>query len=262
MVTSVFCYSLATVALKHGYRQLVVLGILAAMLLGAVFIALEIQDFATLYAQGARPQVSGFLSAYFVLIATHGIHMAFGLLWLLVMLLQVIRLGLTAPVVAQLLNLRLFWQFQSAVLGLRLCLRLPQRGHLMSEPETSPILHGEVQQGQPARLRRRVPCHAAPARRRAAADAIPCHAPGLRPGSISGLAIIALLCQTFLSFGLDITRHNIWKSVSLVLTIPLFILTIGLTVWMFQQLAINTMVNMPPGANIMPGNTMQPTMLQ
>jgi cytochrome o ubiquinol oxidase subunit 3 len=115
VVTSVFSYSLATVALKHGYRQLVVLGILVAMLLGAVFIALEIADFADLYAHGATPQVSGFLSAYFVLIATHGLHMAFGLLWLFVMLIQVIRLGLTAPVIAQLLNLRLFWQFQSAV---------------------------------------------------------------------------------------------------------------------------------------------------
>ena len=115
VVTSVFCYSLATVALKHGYRQLVVLGILAAMLLGAVFIALEIADFADLYAHGDTPQVSGFLSAYFVLIATHGLHMLFGLLWLFVMLVQVVRFGLTAPVIAQLLNLRLFWQFQSAV---------------------------------------------------------------------------------------------------------------------------------------------------
>lgn len=115
VVTSVFCYSLATVALKHGYRQLVALGILAAIALGLVFLALEIADFADLYAHGATPQVSGFLSAYFVLIATHGLHMAFGLLWLFVMLIQVIRLGLTAPVIAQLLNLRLFWQFQSAI---------------------------------------------------------------------------------------------------------------------------------------------------
>jgi cytochrome o ubiquinol oxidase operon protein cyoD len=78
-------------------------------------------------------------------------------------------------------------------------------------------------------------------------------------GAISGLALIALLAQCFLSFGLDIARHNIWKSVSLILTVPLFILTIGLTVWMFQQLDALTMI---PGANIMPGMTMQPTMLQ
>lgn len=115
VLSSVFAYSLATVALKHNYRQLVALGIIAAMLLGAVFIGLEIADFADLVAHGATPQVSGFLSAFFILVATHGLHMAFGLLWLLVMLVQVARLGLTAPVIAQLLNLRLFWQFQAAV---------------------------------------------------------------------------------------------------------------------------------------------------
>ena len=77
-------------------------------------------------------------------------------------------------------------------------------------------------------------------------------------GSISGLAILALLCQAFLSFGLDITRHNIWKSVSLVLTLPLCILTIGLTVWMFQQLAVNTMIM--PGQHGTPAMTTQPAM--
>ena len=35
--------------------------------------------------------------------------MAFGILWMLVMLVQVLRFGLSTPVVAQLLNLRLFW---------------------------------------------------------------------------------------------------------------------------------------------------------
>jgi cytochrome o ubiquinol oxidase subunit 3 len=115
VLTSVFSYSLATVAMKHGYRQLTVLCILGAILLGAVFLGLEFLDFADLYAHGATPQVSGFLSAYFILIATHGLHMVFGLLWLLVMLMQVVRLGFTAPVIAQLLNLRLFWQFQAAI---------------------------------------------------------------------------------------------------------------------------------------------------
>jgi cytochrome o ubiquinol oxidase subunit 3 len=115
VLSSVFAYSLATVALKHGNRFWLALGIVAAIVLGSVFIALELNDFATLYAQGATAQTSGFLSAFFLIIATHGLHMAFGILWLLVMLVQVLRLGLTAPVVAQLLNLRLFWQFQAAI---------------------------------------------------------------------------------------------------------------------------------------------------
>jgi cytochrome o ubiquinol oxidase operon protein cyoD len=129
----------------------------------------------------------------------------------------------------------------------------------MSEPETNPLLHGEVQQAS-------LIGYSAGFLLTLLLLGVALLLTELRPmpaiyllGSISGLAIIALFFQTFLSFGLDISRHNIWKSVSLVLTVPLFILTIGLTVWMFQQLAINTMI---PGGNVMPGMSMQPTMLQ
>jgi cytochrome o ubiquinol oxidase subunit 3 len=115
VLTSVFSYSLATVALKHGNKTGLLLGIVVAIVLGGVFLALELSDFADLYAHGATAQTSGFLSAFFLIIATHGLHMVFGIIWLLVMLAQVLRIGLTAPVVAQLLNLRLFWQFQAAV---------------------------------------------------------------------------------------------------------------------------------------------------
>jgi cytochrome o ubiquinol oxidase subunit 3 len=115
VLSSVFSYSLATVALKNGNKLGLMLGIVGAIVLGGIFIALEINDFVDLYAHGATAQTSGFLSAFFLIIATHGLHMAFGILWLLVMLAQILRLGLTAPVVAQLLNLRLFWQFQAAV---------------------------------------------------------------------------------------------------------------------------------------------------
>ena len=72
--------------------------------------------------------------------------------------------------------------------------------------------------------------------------------------TIGGLALVALLSQAALFFGLDISRAHIWKSVSLVLTVPLFILTVGLTVWMFQSLADRTM--------IMPTTSVQPTLLE
>ena len=72
--------------------------------------------------------------------------------------------------------------------------------------------------------------------------------------TIGGLALVSLLSQAGLFFGLDISRAQIWKSVSLILTVPLFILSVGLTVWMFQSLAERTM--------IMPVTTVQPTLLQ
>jgi cytochrome o ubiquinol oxidase operon protein cyoD len=74
--------------------------------------------------------------------------------------------------------------------------------------------------------------------------------------TISGLSIFLLIAQCMLFFGLDVTRYNIWKSVSLVLTVPLFILSIGLTVWMFHSL--NNLMMMPE----MPGMPLQPTVLQ
>lgn len=74
---------------------------------------------------------------------------------------------------------------------------------------------------------------------------------------VGGLAALALLSQAVLFYGLDISRAQIWKSVSLILTVPLFIITVGLTVWMFQSLDQRTMV-MPNSA----AAATQPTLLQ
>ncbi|WP_026438879.1 cytochrome c oxidase subunit 3 [Acidocella facilis] len=112
---SVTAYSLATVALKTGNRAGVMLGIVAAMVLAVVFLGFGFNDLATLTAQGNGMDRSGYLSAYFVLILTHAIHMLFGLIWMLVMLVQIPRDGFNEMVVARLLNLRMFWQFQATV---------------------------------------------------------------------------------------------------------------------------------------------------
>jgi cytochrome o ubiquinol oxidase subunit 3 len=115
VLSSVFAYSMATVALKTGNRRGVLAGIAIAIVLGLVFIGLEFSDFAALFAIGATPQRSGFLSAFYILVATHGLHMAFGILWMLVLLPQIVISGLNSAVVTRLLNLRLFWQFQASV---------------------------------------------------------------------------------------------------------------------------------------------------
>jgi len=115
VMTSVFAYSLATVAMKMRSRPGVILYTAIALVLGLVFLGLELGDFSRLIAQGAGPDRSGFLSIFFVLIATHGLHMVFGILWMLVMIVQVARSGFTSNIVARLLNLRMFWQFQASV---------------------------------------------------------------------------------------------------------------------------------------------------
>lgn len=113
--SSVFVYGLAMVALKRGSRSGVVNGLIVAFLLGLVFLGMEYKEFAGLYFAGDNMQRSGFLSAYWTIVLTHGLHMVFGLLWMFIMIFQVVREGFTQNVVYRLLNLRLFWHFQAII---------------------------------------------------------------------------------------------------------------------------------------------------
>jgi cytochrome o ubiquinol oxidase subunit 3 len=112
---SVATYSLGTVALKSGNKGGVMFSIVLAILLAFIFLGFEAHDLLDLLAKGDGPTRSGFLSAFFVLIATHGLHMLFGIIWMLVMLVQIPLFGFNANVVARLLNLRMFWQFQATI---------------------------------------------------------------------------------------------------------------------------------------------------
>jgi cytochrome o ubiquinol oxidase subunit III len=115
LLCSSITFGFATVAVRFG-RQSEVLGWLAVtFLLGAGFVALEISEFTGMYQQGVGPQRSGFLSAFFTLVGTHGLHVSNGLVWILIMSIQVIVKGLTQPVASRLFRLGLFWHFLDIV---------------------------------------------------------------------------------------------------------------------------------------------------
>ncbi len=78
-------------------------------ILGATFIGLEIHEFAGLVKQGAGPERSAFLSAFFTLVGCHGLHVTVGLLWLLTMTAQVFAKGYRADVLRRILCFTLFW---------------------------------------------------------------------------------------------------------------------------------------------------------
>ncbi|RUW86119.1 cytochrome (ubi)quinol oxidase subunit III [Mesorhizobium sp. M1E.F.Ca.ET.063.01.1.1] len=77
--------------------------------LGGAFLALELHEFAHMIAVGATPQRSAFLSAFFTLVGCHGLHVAVGLVWLLVMMVQVKIRQFSATVERRLLCFALFW---------------------------------------------------------------------------------------------------------------------------------------------------------
>jgi cytochrome o ubiquinol oxidase subunit 3 len=104
-------FGVAAVALSAGDRAKVLLWLAITFALGAGFIFLEFGEFRGMILEGAGPDRSGFLSAFFTLVGTHGLHVSVGLLWIAVMFGQVLFKGLTAPVASRLMRLGLFWHF-------------------------------------------------------------------------------------------------------------------------------------------------------
>ena len=84
-------------------------------LLGAAFLVLELNEFHHFSAAGNNWERSAFLSSYFTLVATHGLHITTGLLWMIVLLVPVFRNGLTPVSLKRLTCLRLFWHFLDVV---------------------------------------------------------------------------------------------------------------------------------------------------
>jgi cytochrome o ubiquinol oxidase subunit III len=82
---------------------------LVTFVLGGLFLALEVKEFAGMIAVGAGPQRSAFLSGFFTLVGCHGLHVTAGLVWLVVMMAQVAIKGFHATVERRLLCFSLFW---------------------------------------------------------------------------------------------------------------------------------------------------------
>ena len=80
-------------------------------LFGAGFIFFEVSEFVHLIADGAGQQRSGFLTSFFALVGTHGLHVSFGIVWLITLLFQLKKHGLTAANKRRLMCLSLFWHF-------------------------------------------------------------------------------------------------------------------------------------------------------
>jgi cytochrome o ubiquinol oxidase subunit III len=115
LLTSSFTCGLAMVAL-HGKRAgEMSLWLAATALLGVAFVTLEMREFSNLVSEGNSWQRSGFLSSFFTLVGTHGLHVTGGLVWMAVLALQFALKGLTPIVERRLIILSVFWHFLDIV---------------------------------------------------------------------------------------------------------------------------------------------------
>ena len=115
LLLSSITYGLAVIGMNNQNKGAVQGWLALTFLFGAGFIAMEIYEFHHLIGEGFGPDRSGFLSAFFTLVGTHGLHVTSGLVWMLVMMFQVSSRGLTATNRTRIMCLSLFWHFLDVV---------------------------------------------------------------------------------------------------------------------------------------------------
>lgn len=115
LLASSFTYGLAILSLYQSakYRVLFYLGL--TFLLGATFVGMELNEFINLIAEGHTWQISAALSSFFTLVGTHGLHVSIGLMWMLVLMVQLIKFGVTPVMNRRLTYLGLFWAFLDVI---------------------------------------------------------------------------------------------------------------------------------------------------
>lgn len=115
LLCSSITYGFAMISMIEGNKAKVLQWLAITGLFGLAFVGLELYEFNHLIHIGAGPSRSAFLSAFFALVGTHGLHVSFGIIWLIVLMTQVSKLGLTPENRRRLLCLSMFWHFLDVV---------------------------------------------------------------------------------------------------------------------------------------------------
>lgn len=115
LLSSSFTIGMALLASVRGYKTQTIVWLFITFFLGIAFLTLEIAEFRNLIIDGHGPSQSGFLSAYFTLVATHGLHIAVGLLWMIVVIVRLIQHNFKKTDINRLAILGLFWHFLDIV---------------------------------------------------------------------------------------------------------------------------------------------------
>ena len=115
LLTSSFTCGLALLAMRQNNKRRVLRWLAVTFLLGLTFLGMEIYEFNHLVSEGYGPDRSAFLSAFFTLLGTHGLHILVGLLWSVVIFIQVWQTGLRTAVRRRMALWALFWHFLDIV---------------------------------------------------------------------------------------------------------------------------------------------------
>jgi len=115
LLLSSITYGFAMLAVQRGDGKATQMWLVVTGLLGLGFLGIELYEFNHLIHQGYGPQRSAFLTSFFSLVGTHGLHVTFGVLWLITLMVQIGRWGLASVNRRRLWCLSMFWHFLDVV---------------------------------------------------------------------------------------------------------------------------------------------------
>jgi cytochrome aa3-600 menaquinol oxidase subunit III len=115
LLTSSFTCGLAIYEMRRNNRNGLLLWFIITLLLGAGFVFMEVTEFINYVHEGATMQTSAFLSSFFVLLGTHGLHVSMGIGWATMVIIQILRRGLTPVTARKTYIIGLYWHFLDVV---------------------------------------------------------------------------------------------------------------------------------------------------
>ena len=115
LLLSSITYGFAVIAMTRKRAGTTLAWLAITGVLGCAFVGIELHEFASLIREGNGPQRSAFLSSFFTLVGTHGLHVTFGIIWLVTLMCQVAKLGLIAANRRRLMCLSMFWHFLDVI---------------------------------------------------------------------------------------------------------------------------------------------------
>jgi len=115
LLLSSITYGFAMLEMDKNRLRGTLLWLAVTGIFGAAFVGIELYEFSHLIREGATPQRSAFLSSFYALVGTHGLHVSFGLVWLVTLMVQAGQRGLIADNQRRLMCLSMFWHFLDVV---------------------------------------------------------------------------------------------------------------------------------------------------
>jgi cytochrome aa3-600 menaquinol oxidase subunit III len=115
LLTSSFTCGLAMLEMRKDRQKGFMAWMGVTLLLGLGFLYMEIHEFIAYVNEGATIGTSAFLSAFFTLLGTHGLHVSLGIVWVLAVMLQISRRGFTPMTTRKAFITGLYWHFLDVV---------------------------------------------------------------------------------------------------------------------------------------------------